>query len=591
MQIARGSVRNFRSIPVSGARFPFGRFTCVVGPNDSGKTSLLLGTIGALWILTKNVTARNRGGHWGAIYNLENRFDPKQEGDLLDCPMEVQLEVIPSPAEWEAIVAGTRAKQGTPNGIEELPLIFTVDLRQVLRDDQNVDTNLFGAGQRLDIAQTLKRWPDNLGARKQMQTLLKEIGREDNQASWDWLSSYTVIWIDANRSAHFGNYSLNSGRDEAKNLARYYIEQEPGEIIKLVDALTLPARQREFRRFMEYIKIVIPDVDDVRLRPDSLGRNVYVKRRGREQPLYRSGSGITNVLYLCGRILEAAQEINAHGALVIIDEPETGLHADFHRRLMRLAAAIHDAYGVQWLLSTHSPYLLIDSLTTNDRLVLTQIHDDSTSVAEVPVDEDTGVIMEAVGFYLPSILNAKGVLFVEGPSELAFLHTALPKVGLDPDKYGLVIVPLGGDQLLSYIDPDMLARIHPHSFVWLDSELRAENSPLDPYRKKFFDGASKSMTVFIDLSVRSLENIYPNEVVRTICSCAHLPTYGAYDDVWESLQCSGCTYIMKNKPKFARAVAQAMTPEQVDQLRIVSEIRRWMAQHAGANPGHERLIP
>lgn len=91
--------------------------------------------------------------------------------------------------------------------------------------------------------------------------------------------------------------------------------------------------------------------------------HVYVAQEGHEQPLYRRGNGIPNVLYLCARVLKVAPDRGHVGGLIVVDEPESGLHPDLHRRLMKLAATIYKDYHIQWVMGTHSPYLEV--LTSN----------------------------------------------------------------------------------------------------------------------------------------------------------------------------------------------------------------------------------
>lgn len=594
MQIVSAKISSFRSISADGINIDLGRITTIVGPNDSGKTSILLSLRGALLLLTEKTIAANHLTFFSSTFNDIN-LNKTNENTTNTVARSITVEVIINESKIGELVSEMYSYEDQSNAeffynkllqninagviknFNEWPLVFNIDLinRTANLDISKTMDNIF---QNTD-SETLKSG---------INTLLGELYKEYLS---DYIKKYEIIFIDANRKANFDNHSIDQSPP-----VDLYIKQEPGELANFINALSHADRREEFNKFLSYIQMVIPDIKNVRLSPDSSGvngnRNIYIQYDGREQPLYRSGDGITNVIYLCARILQAARSTSGFsGALVIIDEPEIGMHADFLRNFIKLCQAINKDYGVQFVISTHSPYILLDSLSygNEDKLIHTQLENNLTKIKPVDSYEDIEYLFETLGFYLPSILNSKGVIFVEGPSELNFLSVILPKIREDINNLRLAIVPLAGDQI-KHIEPENLKKIHPNIFVWLDSELGSANGKLDDNREKFYNSNCNEMTVFIDLSCRLLENTYPVRALKKVFNCDKEPNIGSYADIEtiinELINCqNGINKIKlsKHKPRTAERVAEELTIDEIENLNIVKEIKKWIENKLSVN--------
>lgn len=305
---------------------------------------------------------------------------------------------------------------------------------------------------------------------------------------------------------------------------------------------------------------------------------MYVAQGGHEQPLYRSGNGIANVLYLCARVLKAASKPQDVGGVIVLDEPESGLHPDLHRRLMKLAATIYKDYHIQWVMGTHSPYLLLETLSEADRVLMTRLVSGHTVPLEIESSDQLMMLYEAIGFYLPSVLSAQSVIFVEGASELEFLRHVLPKIGLDVEASRVVITPIGGNAIISHVEPDMLARLHPNILVLLDSEKKSPDDSLDRVRRKYRD--STALKCWVDMGTRALENMYPAMAIQRAFGCGRLPEFGPFSDlatIRQAITDAGAVRpeMATDKVNFARVVARALTPEEATVLPMVECIRSW----------------
>ena len=391
-----------------------------------------------------------------------------------------------------------------------------------------------------------------------------------------------MVFIESNRAAYIPQQ--NQQNKSHTDLVGYFMEREPGELAQLLTALEAPQRRAEKRQFLAYVRMVIDDVEAIQVRPDALGNNVYVKRGNREQPLYRSGSGLTQILYVCGRVLQSVKGGVSSGGIVIVDEPEDGLHPDYHARLIKLFGRLYADYGIQCIMATHSPYLLGEVVRGQvaSRLYHVRLIDDSTRVDLVDPD-GLDAVYEGIGLHLPSLLNSTAAIFVEGATEQKLLAKLLEKVSPHISNERIVIIPLGGD-LVRHISPKDLARLHPRVFVWLDSELKAPGNRLVGSRRKFSEyHGSPRLQVYVDVRYRAVENMYPSralmQAVRAEGDVPVLP-YASFQSLSAALRTLGATrkslLVRTHKPDLAEAVADAMTADEAVQFPAMVAILKWL---------------
>jgi len=115
-----------------------------------------------------------------------------------------------------------------------------------------------------------------------------------------------------------------------------------------------------------------------------------------------------------------------------------------------------------------------------------------------------------------------------------------------------------------------------HQYQSMCKSLKEQQSPLPENRTKFLNARIPSMTIFIDQSVRCLENIYPPNGVQQVCGCRNVPKWGPYDDVQKVLESAECSHILRNKPELAGAVAKAMKDDEIEQLAVIGKLRGWL---------------
>jgi AAA15 family ATPase/GTPase len=329
----------------------------------------------------------------------------------------------------------------------------------------------------------------------------------------------------------------------------------------------------KYQKLLNYLKIVFPDVEGFSVnRPldKELEKDIFVtwNRQGvkRIQPLSRSGSGIANTFYLVSRVLLTSDKLH----LVLIDEPEIALHPRLQILFVRLLKTLSADFNVQWLLATHSPYLM-KNLTEKDKLYLFTHGGIQTSSSLFDVHNKREVFY-ALGAFLPEALTSKGVIFVEGPTEVEVLSILLPKAGLDLENNKLLIIPLGGENLF-HIGPRDLKQLHENIMVIIDSDLPKSPKSGGSVAKKKVEYEKQCHEVGIEIHLnrnyRYIENMYPNEILSRVLGISTV--YGNYDRI---------SNITEDTDKIAvgKRVANEMSQEQAKNFPYVESILSWWKQ-------------
>ena len=135
--------------------------------------------------------------------------------------------------------------------------------------------------------------------------------------------------------------------------------------------------------------------------------------------------------------------------ILMIDEPETSLHPQAQRALMRTLGEA----SCQAILATHSPNLLD---RTDPRQVVRLFRRGGGAVETArPEDLTEEAARKFIRFTTPQTAEAffaQGVILVEGPSDKLAIEAAADRLGINLDSEGLTIVALrGGGSIATFL--------------------------------------------------------------------------------------------------------------------------------------------
>ncbi|MCE3030291.1 AAA family ATPase [Streptomyces sp. CMSTAAHL-2] len=187
-----------------------------------------------------------------------------------------------------------------------------------------------------------------------------------------------------------------------------------------------------WQTLQEHVTSIVPDVGQLMVPVENTSVEVVFRDNssGVRHNLKDLGSGVEQLLMLL--IVGLTESAN----VVVLEEPETGLHASAQRAILTLLQTW--SADRLFMASTHSAALLDwHSPTTS---VLAVSRKDGESVA-TPVTTERAALLQELGVRLSDVLSAERILIVEGPTDKEILDTWFPAVLNNPR---VVIIRGGG---------------------------------------------------------------------------------------------------------------------------------------------------
>ncbi|MBG9452311.1 hypothetical protein ABE67_23905 [Cytobacillus firmus] len=373
-------------------------------------------------------------------------------------------------------------------------------------------------------------------------------------------------------------YIPSSTRDKLLNNVLEEIsptqEDATSELVEFYKDINKEERRRngDYKRFIDFCKVMFPDLEKFEISSpadEHIKEDLFLtwtkNKQVQSHPLNRSGAGITNILYIISRMTN-----NLSGSSIIfIDEPENGLHPKLQLKFISLLKKLSREFEVKVIICTHSPFIM-QKLKGNDKLHLIEHTGNQTTGRPIEFEKKEEAF-HALGAYLPLSLTANGIIFVEGQTEVTVLSTLLYKVGLDIEEAGILIIPLGGENLFA-IKPRDIKKIHEKSIVIIDSDLaksEADGGNIKKSKTSYEEACSKSDVECILLKgYRTIENIYPKEVLAKVLNIN--VTELTHDEFGEIPQIP-----VGSKVSIGEKVATEMDKEQALAFPLVKRLLEW----------------
>ncbi|ODA97894.1 hypothetical protein BFX40_32480 [Mesorhizobium sp. SEMIA 3007] len=171
--------------------------------------------------------------------------------------------------------------------------------------------------------------------------------------------------------------------------------------------------------------------------------------------LSESGSSLKSVfIILCTlRLLPKIEDIAWKNIILSVEEPENNLHPALLRRLLNFLAERRTEHGFSLIIATHSPVGIDWSTKRSDSQIIHVKHDGASASAQVAIGYNgSRDILDDLDIRASDILQANGVIWVEGPSDRIYLNKWIELLSDDELKEGVhYSIMFYGGKLLSHL--------------------------------------------------------------------------------------------------------------------------------------------
>ena len=173
--------------------------------------------------------------------------------------------------------------------------------------------------------------------------------------------------------------------------------------------------------------------------------DLRVKEEGFSISAQEMGEGMQNAIVLA--ILQAYEETQKHGAILLIEEPEMFLHPQMQRSLYKTLCRIGETNQVFY--TTHSPHFV--TVPDYDQVVLVRKNAAATKVIRSTLPTDKSRREKLIKELDPErneLFFATRLLIVEGDTEKLAFPEYCRALGIDLDTAGATIIEVGGKRNL-----------------------------------------------------------------------------------------------------------------------------------------------
>lgn len=195
----------------------------------------------------------------------------------------------------------------------------------------------------------------------------------DTTAPTNTTMLFRLYDLDTNQLANAFKTYLGSWQYYDLNPASMRSTQAtPGEILLRPDGSNLASvlhgvkmsRERTYRRLLEVVRALEPDLDAINFftSPPENVLMIFELKNGQQLSVYNISNGTLRFTALTAILLTNLDRAQVLGIpqspLVILEEPENGLYVGGLKPLMELVEEVVEAAPVQYVFTSHSPYLL-----------------------------------------------------------------------------------------------------------------------------------------------------------------------------------------------------------------------------------------
>lgn len=371
MRLTHVTVKNWRNF--KQADFALQDRMLVIGPNASGKSNLLdalrfLGQVASPGGGFQNAVA-SRGGTARLRCLAARRFNKGR------VTLRITIGDDERPCTWAYEVTFTAEQRG-----RRRPMLC----REVVESD----------ARRILTRPTRE---DDEDRERMTQTYLEQVNAN---------REFRPI-VDYLRSIRYLHLVPHLIRDPERAGDRAEDPYGAGFLLRIADTPE-KTRRRRLQRINEALRVAVPQLDELALTQDKLGRwHLEARyRHWRPQAALQNerdfSDGTLRLIGLLWSLLDGAR----NGGPVLLEEPELSLHPSVVRQLPTILSRVRRSGGPQVLLTTHSNEILEDSGLGKDEVVILKPGEEGTEAHPAAAEPDVQELLDS-GLSLAQILSPR----------------------------------------------------------------------------------------------------------------------------------------------------------------------------------------
>jgi putative ATP-dependent endonuclease of OLD family len=259
---------------------------------------------------------------------------------------------------------------------------------------------------------------------------------------------------------------------------------------------------------------------------------------GNDIPLSSRGDGFRRITMMSyfEYLAENARAGGSHQIIFGFEEPETFLHPSAQAKLFEKLRLLNDN-GYQVIVSTHSP-TIVGSTDKSDLIHISK--PGGIYTVSRPIDTYLQIAMD-LGIkpdntFTPLFSTSRALLLVEGIDDAramqhnAEIYKAAGLIEFTFDELHINIIPIGGcGSVKHWINLDLFTKLEKPYFIFLDSDKPDAATPSENHNQLVAYGLAHGMDFFITKK-RLLENyMHPTALMRLVPGTAF--AYGDFEHV------------------------------------------------------------
>lgn len=240
------------------------------------------------------------------------------------------------------------------------------------------------------------------------------------------------------------------------------------------------ASRKKFELIRSFVRELI-NKDDLEIEIPHTKEAIVLTIDGNRLPLESFGTGIHQLVLLCSTL------VIHENSLVCIEEPEIHLHPELQRKFINFLNKTKNVYFI----TTHSNIFLDSRLNTS----VYHVENDGikSSIKHANRTEASFSILNDLGYHSSDILQANGVIWVEGPSDRTFLLKWINLIDSSLLEGLHFIIMFYGGRLLSQLsfsnekitsDLIPLLKLNRNAFVIMDRDGFSSNNKLNETKRR-----------------------------------------------------------------------------------------------------------